>query len=52
MFNQDIINLYERVPVNTKVVVLRPDAHVEPLEAFATAREEEGPGHLSAVPKP
>lgn len=52
MFNQDIINLYERVPVNTKVVVLRPDEHVEPLEAFATAREEEGPGHLSAVPKP
>jgi lipoprotein-anchoring transpeptidase ErfK/SrfK len=43
MFNQDVINLYERVPVNTKVVVLRPDEHVEPLDAVATAREEEGP---------
>lgn len=43
MFNQDVIDLYERVPMNTKVVVARPDEHVEPLEAIATAREEGGP---------
>ncbi|VUD73272.1 putative L,D-transpeptidase YbiS [Methylobacterium symbioticum] len=37
MFNQDIIDLYGRVPVSTKVVVLPAGAHVEPQEAVRTA---------------
>ena len=37
MFNQDIIDLYGRVPVNTKVLVLPAGEHVEPQEAVRTA---------------
>ncbi len=32
MFNQDIIDLYGRVPVETRVVVLPADEHVETFE--------------------
>jgi lipoprotein-anchoring transpeptidase ErfK/SrfK len=42
MFNQDIIDLYGRVPVNTKVLVLPASEHVEPSGAFTTAHEENG----------
>ncbi|URD35093.1 L,D-transpeptidase [Methylobacterium tardum] len=37
MFNQDIIDLYGRVPVETRVVVLPAGEHVEPPEVLSTA---------------
>jgi lipoprotein-anchoring transpeptidase ErfK/SrfK len=40
MFNQDIIDLYGRIPVNTRVVVLPADVHVEPQEDLKAARDE------------
>jgi lipoprotein-anchoring transpeptidase ErfK/SrfK len=43
MFNQDIIDLYGRVPVDTQVVVLPAGEHVEPREALAAARGDEEP---------
>lgn len=45
MFNQDIIDLYGRVPVDTKVVVLPAGEHVEPSETSvggAVAQAEDG----------
>jgi lipoprotein-anchoring transpeptidase ErfK/SrfK len=37
MFNQDIIDLYGRVPTDTNVVVLPAGEHVEPVPALADA---------------
>lgn len=39
MFNQDVIDLYGRVPVDTNVIVLAPDDRVEPGQAPVARRE-------------
>jgi lipoprotein-anchoring transpeptidase ErfK/SrfK len=40
MFNQDVIDLYNRVPVDTNVVVLAANEHVEPLPYLNVAHVE------------
>jgi lipoprotein-anchoring transpeptidase ErfK/SrfK len=37
MFNQDVIDLYNRVPLDTNVIVLGPEDHVEPETPQLTA---------------
>ncbi|KMO31461.1 hypothetical protein VQ02_25900 [Methylobacterium variabile] len=44
MFNQDVIDLYGRVPVETRVVVLPADEHVEPAETQVARMPSQGAG--------
>ncbi|MFE1603016.1 L,D-transpeptidase [Methylobacterium sp. ID0610] len=44
MFNQDVIDLYGRVPVETRVVVLPADEHVEPAQPSVVRTASRGTG--------